>query len=276
MLESSNGASRKWGYMVGWFSVQNSTLKVRGLFKLLLLHHTASRVPVTRPSRGQGAGINFSDSSLVSKIAAGWGSQWSKGRKSFWHMFLLRADLTTRIRDSAQAGVGNGVGDGIRGFRGGAVVESACSCMRQEMRVWSLSWVDPAEKHLATHARILVWKIPRPEEPGRDVVKSQTWLSDWSWRMSRGTEVGNETQTCIKSCQALCFRRSHLKENYLSAPDLSCSMWDPVSWPGVKPGPLAWKYRVLEATKEVILISSHRSAFSKCLWTYLWASVKTL
>ena len=71
MLELLNGVSRKWGYMVGWFSVQNSTLKVRGLFKLLLLHHTASRVPATRPSRGQGAGINFSDSSLVSKIAAG-------------------------------------------------------------------------------------------------------------------------------------------------------------------------------------------------------------
>lgn len=35
------------------------------------LCHTAGRVPGTGLSRGQGASMNFSDSSLVSKIAAG-------------------------------------------------------------------------------------------------------------------------------------------------------------------------------------------------------------
>ena len=37
MLESLNGVSRMWEYMVGWFTIQNSILKVWGLFKLLLL-----------------------------------------------------------------------------------------------------------------------------------------------------------------------------------------------------------------------------------------------
>ena len=28
-------------------------------------------------------------------------------------------------------------------------------------------WEDPLEKEMATHSRILGWKIPRTEEPGR-------------------------------------------------------------------------------------------------------------
>ena len=35
----------------------------------------------------------------------------------------------------------------------------------QEMQVQSLGWEDPIEKEMATHSRILAWKIP--EEPGR-------------------------------------------------------------------------------------------------------------
>lgn len=52
--------------MVGWFVVQNSVLKVN-------LCHIAWKVPGARLSQGRGAGINFSDSSLVSKTAAGEG-----------------------------------------------------------------------------------------------------------------------------------------------------------------------------------------------------------
>ena len=37
----------------------------------------------------------------------------------------------------------------------------------QEIRVRSLGWEDPLEKGMATHSRILAWKIPRTEEPGR-------------------------------------------------------------------------------------------------------------
>ena len=35
-----------------------------------------------------------------------------------------------------------------------------------EMLVQSLGWEDPLEKEMATHSNILVWKVPRVEEPG--------------------------------------------------------------------------------------------------------------
>ena len=34
----------------------------------------------------------------------------------------------------------------------------------QEIRVQSLGWKDPLEKEMATHSRILVWRIPWAEE----------------------------------------------------------------------------------------------------------------
>ena len=37
----------------------------------------------------------------------------------------------------------------------------------QEIRVQSLCWEGPLEKGMATHSRILAWRIPRTEEPGR-------------------------------------------------------------------------------------------------------------
>ena len=37
----------------------------------------------------------------------------------------------------------------------------------QEMRVLSLDWEDSLEKEMATHSRLLAWKIPWTEEPGR-------------------------------------------------------------------------------------------------------------
>jgi len=37
----------------------------------------------------------------------------------------------------------------------------------QETRVQSLGQEDPLEKEMATHSRILAWRIPRTEEPGR-------------------------------------------------------------------------------------------------------------
>ena len=36
-----------------------------------------------------------------------------------------------------------------------------------ETWVRSLGWEDPLEEGMATHSRILVWRIPRTEEPGR-------------------------------------------------------------------------------------------------------------
>ena len=52
----------------------------------------------------------------------------------------------------------------------------------RETWVGSLGWEDPLEKEMATHSRILAWRVPWTEEPdgyrpwGR---KSRTWLSDW-------------------------------------------------------------------------------------------------
>ena len=36
----------------------------------------------------------------------------------------------------------------------------------QETRVRLLGWEDPLEQGMATHSRILAWRIPRTEEPG--------------------------------------------------------------------------------------------------------------
>ena len=36
----------------------------------------------------------------------------------------------------------------------------------QETWIQTLSWEDPIEKGMATHSRILAWRIPRTEEPG--------------------------------------------------------------------------------------------------------------
>ena len=42
-----------------------------------------------------------------------------------------------------------------------------------------LSWGDPLEEEMATHSRILAWRIPWTEEPAvHGVSKSRTRLSD--------------------------------------------------------------------------------------------------
>ena len=37
----------------------------------------------------------------------------------------------------------------------------------QETWVWALGWEDQLEEEMATHSRILAWRIPWREEPGR-------------------------------------------------------------------------------------------------------------
>ena len=37
----------------------------------------------------------------------------------------------------------------------------------QEIRVWFLGWEDPLEKEMVTLSRILAWRMPWTEEPGR-------------------------------------------------------------------------------------------------------------
>ena len=50
----------------------------------------------------------------------------------------------------------------------------------RETWVQSLGWEDLSEKEMATHSNILVWKIPRIEEPGRlQSMGSQRVRHDW-------------------------------------------------------------------------------------------------
>ena len=46
------------------------------------------------------------------------------------------------------------------------VKDPTCLCRRQEMWVQSLGREDPLEEGMATHSRILAWRIPWTEEPG--------------------------------------------------------------------------------------------------------------
>ena len=39
--------------------------------------------------------------------------------------------------------------------------------VKQETQVRSLGWEDLLEEGMTTHSRILVWRIPYTEEPGR-------------------------------------------------------------------------------------------------------------
>ena len=41
-----------------------------------------------------------------------------------------------------------------------------CLPTMRETRVQYLGWEDALEKEMATHSRILAWKIPWTEEPG--------------------------------------------------------------------------------------------------------------
>ena len=53
----------------------------------------------------------------------------------------------------------------------------------QKIQAWFLIWEDPLKKEMATHSRILAWKITWTKEPGRlqsmELRKSQTQLSNW-------------------------------------------------------------------------------------------------
>ena len=50
------------------------------------------------------------------------------------------------------------------GFPGASVVKNLPA--KQETQVPSLDWEDVLEEGLATHSRILAWRIPWTEEPG--------------------------------------------------------------------------------------------------------------
>ena len=71
--------------------------------------------------------------------------------------------------------------------------------VRQESRVWSLGWEDPLEKEMATHSRILAWRIPRTEEPsGLQSMGSQSLASlrePPPLESQKDTEISRESQS---------------------------------------------------------------------------------
>ena len=50
-------------------------------------------------------------------------------------------------------------------FPSGSVVKNLPAM--QETQIRSLGWEDPLEKEIATHSRLLAWRIPWTEESGR-------------------------------------------------------------------------------------------------------------
>ena len=64
------------------------------------------------------------------------------------------------------------------------------------MQAQSLGWEDPLEKERAIHSRILAWKIPWTEKPGRlqsmGSQKNQTWLSDSTTTTTNIKQINNK------------------------------------------------------------------------------------
>ena len=64
-------------------------------------------------------------------------------------------------------------------------------------QVWCLGWEDPLEKGMATHSRILAWRIPWTEEPGglqslHGVTKNQTRNEKFSLYLLQEENRGSE------------------------------------------------------------------------------------
>ena len=61
------------------------------------------------------------------------------------------------------------------------VAQLVKNCLQQETWVQSLGWEDPLEEGMATHSKVLSWRIPTDRGAWRatvhGVAKSQTWLS---------------------------------------------------------------------------------------------------
>ena len=62
--------------------------------------------------------------------------------------------------------------------------ESANVPALQETQIQSLGREDPLEKGMATHSRILAWRIPRTEEPGSQRIGHDWVTSTFTFRYS--------------------------------------------------------------------------------------------
>ena len=62
----------------------------------------------------------------------------------------------------------------------------------KETQIWSLGQEDPLEKGMATHSRILAWRIPWTEEPDGLKSMGSQWVGhDWVVNTSSQTMKGN-------------------------------------------------------------------------------------
>ena len=71
--------------------------------------------------------------------------------------------------------------------------ESTCNAegpVFKSMQILFLCREDPLEKGMTTHSRILAWRIPWTEEPGR-LKKSQTLLRDWPTDHAHTLQTGH-------------------------------------------------------------------------------------
>ena len=67
----------------------------------------------------------------------------------------------------------------------------------QETKVGSLGWEDPLEKGMATHSRILAWRIPWTEEPSEpQSVGSQRVWHNWAFFTNTKTKPHQSSVPC--------------------------------------------------------------------------------
>ena len=101
--------------------------------------------------------------------------------------------------------------------------ESTCSAADPEARVRSLGWEDPLEEEMATHSRILAWRIPWREEPG--VLQSMGLQRVGHNLRLNNIEVMTVSDMCVCVCGPVLFLRksilttwSRLIKYYLPSP----------------------------------------------------------
>ena len=111
----------------------------------------------------------------------------------------------------------------------------------QETWIWSLGWEDPLEKGMATHSRILAWRVPWTEEPAG--LQSMGWQrveQDWMTKHTAHKAFINNTAMLVRpEClAALKGRRRRWHPTPILLPGEShrqrslvdYSLWDCKSW----------------------------------------------
>ena len=109
-----------------------------------------------------------------------------------------------------------------------------------ETEVWSLGWLDTMEKGMATHSRIVAWRVPWTEEPCEVVHRVTQSLRGLKWASRPTVETWKGDETFFSRALPLC--RHHPppppcpdlgKRELNSADTLISAQWDPfwTPWP---------------------------------------------